>query len=157
MSENQNEKNERSSETIIETCQQILNRLQLDLSASGEEEDAYIHVNISGHDRPYLLSGSAALLNSIEYLLNRIFRKSNAESAGIILDSDGYREHRKAELILLAQMASKKVLTMKKPLGLQPMSPRERRIIHMALAEIDGVQSKSTGEGDNRSVTIFPS
>jgi spoIIIJ-associated protein len=153
----QNEKNERSMEKILETTRQIIKRLQLDLSVNGEEEKEYITINLSGYDRHYLLSGSASLLNSLEYLLNRMYRKGKDESAGIILDSDGYREHRKSELILLAQMATKKVLTMKKPLGLQPMSPRERRIIHMALAEIEGVHSKSTGEGDHRSITIFPS
>ena len=73
------------------------------------------------------------------------------------MDSEGYRQHREAELTLLAQMASKKVLTMRKPLELQPMIPRERRIVHLAMAEIEGVHTKSSGEGENRSITIFPS
>jgi len=128
----------------------------MDLDVYADEKEEEICLNITGNDRPYLLSNSASLLNSIEYLLNRMFRKGKDES-GIVLDSDGYREHREAELILLAQMASKKVLTMRKPLGLQPMTPRERRVIHLALAEIDGVQSRSVGEGDNRSITIYPS
>ena len=54
-------------------------------------------------------------------------------------------------------MASEKVLAMKKPLGLQPMTPRERRIIHLALAGIEGVETRSSGDGDNRSITIYPS
>jgi spoIIIJ-associated protein len=129
----------------------------MDLTVSVREDGDLIIVNLSGEDRPFLLSGAASLLNSLEYLLNRIFRGGREESAGITVDSDGYREHREAELTLLAQMASQKVLSLKKPLGLQPMSPRERRIVHLALAEIEGVYSKSTGEGDNRSITIFPS
>jgi spoIIIJ-associated protein len=59
--------------------------------------------------------------------------------------------------VLLAQMASKKVLDSRKPLSLQPMVPRERRIVHMALSGIEGVSSQSEGEGDNRSITIYPS
>ena len=129
----------------------------MELTAEASEVEEAIHINISGEDRPFLLSNSAALLNSLEYLINRSFRKGKDEGEGIMLDSDGYRQHREAELQLLAQMASQKVLTMKKPLGLQPMSPRERRIVHLALAEIEGVQSKSTGEGEHRSITIFPS
>jgi len=73
------------------------------------------------------------------------------------VDSDNYRQHREAELILLAQMASKKVISSRKPLSLQPMIPRERRIVHLALAGIDGVRSESNGEGENRSITIYPS
>ena len=146
-----------SREEVVETCRQMLQHMQMNLDISCQEDGDQVVVNLSGEDRPFLLSGSASLLNSLEYLLNRIYRSGKEESAGITIDSDGYREHREAELNLLAQMASQKVLSLKKPLGLQPMSPRERRIVHLALAEIEGVYSKSTGEGDNRSITIFPS
>jgi len=74
-----------------------------------------------------------------------------------VLDSDSYRQHREAELVLLAQMASKTVVAHRKPLTLQPMSPKERRIVHLALAAAGGVRSESQGEGDARSITIFPS
>ena len=148
---------ERSVETILETCRQMMKSLHLNLTVEGTEEGGKIHINLNGEDRPYLLSNSAALLNSIEYLFNRIYRGRKEEGGGIIFDSDGYRQHREAELTLLAQMASKKVITLRKPLGLQPMTPRERRIVHLALAEIEGVHTKSSGEGENRSITIFPS
>jgi len=148
---------ERSIESIIETCRRMMKSLQMNLSVEGTEEEGRILLNISGQDRPYLLSNSASVLNSIEYLINRFYRGRKDEGEGIIVDSDGYRQHREAELTLLAQMASKKVITLRKPLGLQPMTPRERRIVHLALAEIDGVHTKSSGEGDNRSITIFPS
>lgn len=147
---------ERSVESIVETCREMIRGLRMDLVAEGSEKEGDIHINISGEDRPYLLSNSASLLNCLEYLINRIYRGGRDEG-GIILDSDGYRLHREAELMLLAQMASKKVLTMRKPLGLQPMTARERRIVHLALADIEGVQTKSTGEGENRSITIYPS
>ncbi len=72
------------------------------------------------------------------------------------MDSDRYRQHREAELVLLARMASKKVIEQRRPLTLQPMIPRERRIVHLALATIEGVHSQSDGEGENRSITIYP-
>jgi spoIIIJ-associated protein len=74
-----------------------------------------------------------------------------------LVDSDKYRQHREAELILLAQMASQKVISLRKHLSLQPMIPRERRIVHLALSGIAGVRSQSNGEGENRSITIYPS
>ena len=121
------------------------------------KEEGEILINITGEDRPYLLSNSASVLNSMEYLINRIFRGGRDAGFTIVLDSDGYRQHREAELTLLAQMASQKVLSLGKPLSLQPMTPRERRIVHLALAEIEGVHARSAGEGENRSITIFPS
>lgn len=129
----------------------------MDLTVDLKEQDGALHINLAGPDRPFLLSGSASLLNSIEYLLNKIFRFGKDESPGILMDSDNYRQHREAELVLLAQMASQKVISLRKPLTLQPMVPRERRIVHLTLTGIEGVHSQSDGEGDNRSITIYPS
>jgi len=49
------------------------------------------------------------------------------------------------------------VIAQRRSLSLQPMNPKERRIVHLALSAIDGVRSESQGEGDARSITIFPS
>jgi spoIIIJ-associated protein len=134
----------------------LVEHSQLDLDAGVREEEGVIHINLTGPDRTYLLAGGAALLNSTEYLLNRIFPGAGTEAPGIILDSDDYRKHREIELRLLARMASEKVVASRKPLTLQPMTPRERRIVHLALAETPGVRSESQGDGDNRSVTLYP-
>jgi spoIIIJ-associated protein len=144
-------------EDVAAFCEELVSHLHMELEVECREENGVPHVNLTGPDRPYLLSSAASLLNSIEFLVNKVFRIGKDESPGIILDSDHYRQHREAELVLLAQMASKKVLAMRKPLSLQPMTPRERRIVHLALAGIEGVRSQSDGEGDNRSVTIYPS
>jgi spoIIIJ-associated protein len=148
---------ERSIDTVLAFCEELIDLLHLEFAVDGKEEDGIIHVNLSGADRPFLLSNSASLLNNLEYLLNKVFRAGKDEAFGIQLDSDKYRQHREAELVLLAQMASKKVISFRKPLSLQPMIPRERRIVHLTLAGIEGVRSQSDGEGDNRSITIYPS
>jgi spoIIIJ-associated protein len=154
--QNQKER-ERSIETVLAFCEEMIELLHLEVTVEGKEEGEIIHINLTGIDRPYLLSNSASLLNNLEYLLNKIFRSGRDEAFGIMLDSDNYRKHREAELILLAQMASKKVISFRKPLSLQPMIPRERRIVHLALAGMEGVRTKSDGDGDNRSITIYPS
>lgn len=149
--------NEGRVEAVQRFCSEIIARLRLDLDIEISEENDTVHVNLSGPDRPLLLSNAASLLNSIEYLANKAFRWGhNPETPGIIMDSDRYRQHREAELVLLAQMASKKVIEQRRPLTLQPMVPRERRIVHLALAAIEGVHSQSDGEGENRSITIYP-
>ena len=130
--------------------------MQLDVQAALVDE--VVHVNLSGPDRSMLLSNSAAVLNSMEYLVNKVFRPGRDQRIpAIVLDSENYRQHREAELVLLAQMASKKVIAQRQPLSLQPMTPKERRIVHLTLATIEGVRSESQGDGDNRSITIYPS
>lgn len=150
-------KPEPSVREIVDFCRQLTACLHMDLILEGKEENGVLCINFTGPDRPYLLSNSASLLNSMEYLLNKMFRLGKDDVPGILLDSDKYRQHREAELVLLAQMASQKVISLRKPLSLQPMVPRERRIVHLALAGIDGVRTQSDGEGDNRSITIYPS
>jgi len=147
-----------SSEAVAGFCREVLERLGLDVDVSAVIRDETVIVNVSGPDRPVLLATTAALLNSLEYLANKAFRTGTGEKIGsIVLDSDDYRRHREAELVLLAQMASKKVLAQRRPLSLQPMTPKERRIIHLALADTEGIRTESAGEGENRSITIFPS
>lgn len=148
---------ERSTQAVVDFCRELIACLHLDFEPDGKEEEGVIHINLTGADRAFLLSHAASLLNNIEYLLNKVFHSSKDDAHGIVLDSDQYRQHREAELVLLATMASEKVISLHKPLNLQPMIPRERRIVHLALAGIEGVRTESNGEGDNRSITIFPS
>jgi spoIIIJ-associated protein len=137
-------------------CRELVGASRLELVVTVSEQEETVHVNFTGHDRPLLLSNTAALLNSIEYLVNKAFRAAETETPSIMVDSDRYRQHREAELVLLAKMASQKVLEQRRPLTLQPMVPRERRIVHLTLATIEGVHSQSDGEGEDRSITIYP-
>jgi len=143
---------------VDEFCRKLLSHMMLQLTVEVAADGDAMVVNLGGADRPLLLSNSAALLNSLEYLVNRVFR-AGADDKGfsILFDSENYRRHREAELTLLAKMASQRVISQRKPLELQPMTPRERRIVHLALAAIEGVRSESSGTGENRSVTIYPS
>lgn len=147
---------ERSLKTVADFCRGLTARMRMNLEIEGKEEDGIIHINLTGADRPLLLSNSASLLNNLEYLLNKIFHLGKDDAHGIVLDSEQYRQHREAELVLLAQMASQKVISLRKPLNLQPMIPRERRIVHLALSGIQGVRTESNGEGESRSITIYP-
>lgn len=147
----------RDDGAVMGFCNRILRNLGFDLKVIAQLKEDTIFLNLTGPDRPLLLSNAASVLNSLEYLLNKVFRTGKgAKIQSITLDCDQYRQHREAELTLLAKMASEKVMVQKKPLTLQPMIPRERRIVHLVLAEIEGVRSESGGEGDNRSITIYP-
>ncbi len=149
---------EEQAESIARFCGDLVRCLKLNLTVQCFCEEGTVIINLSGPDRPVLLSSAASVLNSMEYLVNKVFRPARGEeSPSIVLDSDKYRQHRQAELVLLAQMASKKVLAQQKPMSLQPMTPKERRIVHLALANIEGVRSQSQGDGETRSITIYPS
>lgn len=80
----------------------------------------------------------------------------DGEYKRITLDSCGYREKREETLIQLAEKISNKALKTGRPTTLEPMNPYERRIIHSAVAKVEGVNSKSVGEEPYRKVVISP-
>lgn len=145
------------SDRIRSFLRDLIARMRMQLEVEVSESAETIVVNLKGPDRAMLLSGSAAVLNSLEYLINRVFRAGGDKALpAIMLDSENYRKYREAELTLLARMASEKVIAQRRPLVLHPMTPRERRIVHLALASVKGVRTESNGAGEQRSVTIYP-
>src|SRR6266478_5261214 len=74
----------------------------------------------------------------------------------ILLDSGGYRALRFEELRMTARVAAERVQTSRQPFRLNPMSSRERRIVHLALKDMSGVRTESIGMGEERQVVIHP-
>jgi spoIIIJ-associated protein len=109
--------------------------------------------NFSGDDVAILLGRNAEVLNALEYICNRMFEKNGRK---IILDCGGYRETRAEELRLMALTAAERVKRLGKPLKLNPMSPEERRIVHLSIAEDDQIRTESEGYGEHRQVVIHP-
>ena len=72
------------------------------------------------------------------------------------LDCGGFRAMRLEELKMTARVAAERVQTSKQPFRLNPMTPRERRVVHLALKDIPGVRTESIGAGDERQVVIHP-
>jgi predicted RNA-binding protein Jag len=93
-------------EAVARFCRELIACLKWTLDVGVSAEGQTVHVNLSGPDRSMLLSNTAAVLNGIEYLVNKVFRTGKDEEiATIILDSENYRQLREAELKLLAQIA----------------------------------------------------
>lgn len=118
--------------------------------------DAEVIADLDGRDKELLLEHGAELLKSLEHLAFRALRLEPAHHEKIHLDCGGYRALRFEELRMTARVAAERVQTSKQPFRLNPMSSRERRIVHMALKEIPGVRTESVGVGENRQVVIHP-
>ena len=113
-------------------------------------------VVLSGPDRGLLLGRTAELLDAIEYVTNRAFGKQMRHDAKIVFDSGNYRAMRERELQLMAQAAADRVRSSRASFTFEPMTPSERRIIHLALVEDASVRTESTGDGLDRKVKILP-
>ena len=73
-----------------------------------------------------------------------------------MVDAEGYRQRREDTLATMARRLGKQALEEGKIITFEPMSPRDRRIVHLALAKFAGVVTKSDGEGEGRRVQIIP-
>lgn len=121
--------------------------------ASREEE---VVADLDGRDKDFLLERGAEALKALEHLAYRALRLEPAFHEKIHLDCGGYRALRFEELRMTARVAAERVEASKQPFRLNPMSSRERRIVHMALKEMTGVRTESIGVGEERQVVIHP-
>jgi spoIIIJ-associated protein len=78
------------------------------------------------------------------------------ESVRVVLDVEHYRQRRETSLRDMATKVATRVVQSSRSITLEPMSPADRRIVHITLAEHAGVTTESTGEGEDRKVTIMP-
>lgn len=146
---------EESLNPVVDFVNQVLSFSGLDLEARAEPGDDGFSVEIRGDDVALLLGHNAELLDALEYLGNRILARSS-EDARLLFDSNGYRARREKELRLMAEKAAEKVRASRIPFSFDPMTPNERRIVHLALANDATVATESQGNGENRRVTIRP-
>ncbi|MBI3652825.1 MAG: hypothetical protein HY231_17515 [Acidobacteria bacterium] len=148
--------NQDDANRIVEFTNVLLQECNLRLQASAEPGEDSFKVQVRGDDVAILLGHNAELLDALEYLGNRVLTKAKDEETRINFDSGNYRARREKELHLMADKAAEKVRLTKIPFTFDPMSANERRILHLALAAVTGVRTESTGNGDNRKVTIYP-
>jgi spoIIIJ-associated protein len=113
-------------------------------------------VDFSGADGDLLLEKNAALMNALEYVVLKAVRLEEQYFGKITFDCQDWRRSRAEELKLTAQMAAERVMETGDPFTLNPMTPRERRIVHLALRDRPQVRTASEGAGAERKVVILP-
>lgn len=132
-------------------------QIEKPVAAAGDElETPEIVVVFDGPDRELLLDRGAELLRALEYIAVRWLRLDPKLHDRVRFDCGNYRANRMAELKLSAQVAAQRVRETRQPFRFNPMTPRERRIIHLVLKDQPGVRSSSEGMGDERRVVLVP-
>jgi spoIIIJ-associated protein len=120
----------------------------------GDERE--VVVTFSGPDQELLLEKNAELLLALEHIAHRWLRLDPRLHDRVRFDCGDYRATRLAELKLSARVAAQRVRETGQPFQFNPMSSRERRIVHLELAGAPGVRTASEGFGDRRQLVIYP-
>lgn len=136
---------------------EALERMGLDATVRTREEDGETVLEITGRDAASLVGKKGATLDALQLLCNRVAsRELDGDRVSLTLDADGYRARRAKQLTTIAEQLGRRCVAEGKVLVMEPLPPRERRVIHMALARFPGVSTRSEGEGEERRIQIIP-
>lgn len=113
-------------------------------------------VHLTGPDSDALTESDAEGLEALQYLANRLLQKDGRLELRVSFDAGGYREKLEAKLVDKARKLAAEALESGEVRKLPPLGPYERRLVHVALADVDGVRTFSTGSGYRRRVNIAP-
>ena len=148
-----------------EVLESILSRMSLKAEVSykeqavvqeGEGEAAPIVFDIEGDELGILIGRRGQTLACLQYIVRLVVSHRIKSPTLIVIDVNGYKQHRYQSLNSLANRIAEEVEANNKSFELEPMPAYERRIIHIALADNDSVTTESIGFGDNRKVVIMP-
>lgn len=111
---------------------------------------------VAGEDSNILIGKRGKNLNGLQYIVNRICGRKDENAKPVLIDIEGYRERRRESLEALARRLADKARRSKREVETEPLSASDRRLIHMALKDDNGVQTQSSGDGPYKNVVIKP-
>ena len=149
------------TERALNFVDMLLEKMDMDAEVTlapddGEGSADEIRLEIEGPDAGRVIGKRGSVLEAIQYLTTRIAHKPGEPRKHIAVDAEGYRARHEDQLAEMAQKLARRVATEGKVITFDPMSARDRRVVHMALKEITEVRTESHGEGPDRRVQIIP-
>ncbi len=134
----------------------VLRHMDVTGDVTVEEDADCVRLEIVGADGEYVVGQDGEILSSLQFLVNRMVNRSSDERKLVVVDAEGYRDKRMASLGEMAREMGEKALTTGKIVRLGPMNAQDRRLVHMALKDHEGVTTRSEGEGHFKRLLIIP-
>jgi spoIIIJ-associated protein len=136
--------------------QDILNRMGFTVTVNATEDDGMIHLAIVGDSTGVLIGRHGQTLDAFEYFLHRALSKQEDGVGRIVVDCEDYRVRRRESLEAMANRLAEQAKIKRRSLTIESLSPRERRIVHLALQNQPGLTTRSSGDGYYRDLLIIP-
>jgi len=137
-------------------------RLKFRITAGDGAKDPYgfearqIYVELGGPDVALVVQHNGELLRALEALVAQMLRLDHHEHDLVSFDAANFKALRAQELRLAAETAAEKVRQSGIPYSFPPMNSRERRLMHLACKQLEGIETASMGEGQNRFLVVYP-
>ena len=149
-----------NEEEIISTARVFLSdvfkamEMPVELDITFDKENTILNIDLKGADMGVLIGKRGQTLDSLQYLVSLVVNRDKEDYIHVKVDTENYRQRRKATLENLAKNIAYKVRKTRRNVSLEPMNPYERRIIHSALQNDRYVTTHSEGEEPYRRVVI---
>lgn len=144
-----------------ETCENakeylngLVHDLGFDLSVTAEWNDEGCLLNMAGEDSHFALAENGELLDAFEVLLFQVYGRKLEREHRFVVDAEGFRKTRKAELHAMARFAADQVRKNGRPFTFGVLNSTERRIIHMTLQQEEDLITESVGDGRDRRLQV---
>ena len=148
---------EEDAANVLGLVHSFLEASDLEVTAVvGSVQGRYVNVTIDGKDASYLVGKHGEVINALQYLVNIVSNRRFRNGIRATIECNDYRRKREEQLIGLAKQISAQVIERNEECVLDALPAFERRIVHRALQEIEGVSTYSEGEEPNRRVVIAP-
>ncbi|HTJ47509.1 MAG TPA: R3H domain-containing nucleic acid-binding protein [Kofleriaceae bacterium] len=136
----------------------VLERMGISADIDVHEQEDRIVLEIQTADTDLIIGRKGQVVDALQHLVTKVVYRERAGERGkpLVVDAGGYRDKHIEWLKSLAQRMGEKALKSGTIVELSPMSAHDRRIVHMTIAEIPGLSSRSEGEGDDRHVLVVP-
>jgi spoIIIJ-associated protein len=155
--ETEQEDVEAQAEHAARFAQSLVEAMGLTGAVSARVDDDTVLVAIDGDELGLLVGPRGTTLQAVEELVRAVVQHGlSGRSARLRVDVGGYRERRREALAAFARQVAVEVVASNAERALEPMNPPDRKVVHDAVAEIDGVVTGSEGEEPRRRVVIRP-
>ena len=143
-----------------ETIDELISLMDVDvmcnLRQAESEEVGGPLFEIEGDDSGLLIGRKGETLRSLQFMVRFLVSRKTGERANLSVDVEGYDDRRRQSLSNLANRVAQRVIKTGRSIELEPMNPRERRLVHITLSENGDVYTESSGTGEGRRVVILP-
>ena len=119
-------------------------------------EARVMYVELGGPDVPLLTQHNGELLRALETIAVQMLRLDPREHDLVSFDAGNFKALRARELRMSAEVAAEKVRKSGVPYAFPPQNSRERRLLHLAFRDLPGVETASSGEGQDRFLVVYP-
>jgi spoIIIJ-associated protein len=146
--------NETLTKQIADFVQSVVSAMGVELTVRIEESSEGTRINLEGEDGGVLIRRGGEGLQALQHVVATAFRRQLGDDNRIVVDCNGFRKDKDAEIKQMARFMAEKARSSGMPQEMGPLNPYERRIVHIAIAEDPTVSSESIGDAFMKTVII---